>query len=62
MTVDEQKGNADFDDSQRFGTATFAVSAPAEFRFFRLTQTAPNHNNNDCLVLASVEFFGTLSE
>jgi hypothetical protein len=58
--IDRQTNNQDFKDD--YATASFAVSKPAECRFIRLTQTDKNHRSDDCLVLVSVEFFGTLSE
>ena len=30
------------------------------FRYFRITQTGPNANNNDCLFCAGLEFYGVL--
>jgi hypothetical protein len=57
--IDRQKKTREFKEA---GTASFAVSSAAEFRFIRLTQTGKRHNGDYQLALRAVEFFGTISE
>jgi hypothetical protein len=59
--IDRKTDNEDFK-AGNWETASFAVSKPAECRLIRLTHTGQNHNGNDCLLIAAVEFFGTLLE
>jgi hypothetical protein len=76
--IDRETDNKDFKaDSWEtlnagHGTASFAVSKPAECRFIRLTQTGKRHpindpffkscNGDDHLVIRAFEVFGTLLE
>jgi hypothetical protein len=59
--IDRRKGTRDF---TGWGRASFAVSESksVDLRFIRLTQTDTNHKGWNLLVLAAVEFFGTLCE
>jgi hypothetical protein len=38
----------------------FSVTSSSEYRYFRLSQTGPNHSGNHCLGLSGFEIFGTL--
>jgi hypothetical protein len=55
--IDRQQGSRAFI-GHLSTIASFPVSAPAEYRFIRLT----GHCMNDCLSLRAVEFFGALLE
>jgi hypothetical protein len=57
--IDRKTHNSDL---KKVGTASFAVSNPAEGRFIRLTQTGPNHFGTDRINMSAIEFFGTLIE
>jgi hypothetical protein len=59
--IDRRTDTLDFKGNTR-QTASFAVSKPIECRFIRLTTTDKRHDGNLRLVLAAVEFFGTLTE
>jgi hypothetical protein len=59
--IDRRTDSQDFT-GDGWPVASFSVSHPGEFRFIRLTQRGINHNHNHTLLLAAVEFFGTLSE
>jgi hypothetical protein len=55
--IDRKTNTQDFKGDQ---TVSFIVVTPMECRFIRLTQTDKNHCNEAELILAVVEFFGTL--
>jgi hypothetical protein len=58
--IDRRQHNRDFTNG---GTASFATSRAAEFRFIRLTQTDQRYGYGDQILgLRAAEFFGTLYE
>jgi hypothetical protein len=57
--IDRRMDNQDFD-LPNTTTASFEAAEPAGYRFIRLTQVGPKHNNNHILLVRAVEFFGTL--
>jgi hypothetical protein len=67
--IDRQTDNQDFNrpmgwkSARDWNTVSFAIANAGEFRFIRVTETAKTHTlNSDFLLLAAVEFFGSLYE
>jgi hypothetical protein len=56
--IDERKDNTDL--NGRSFCETFNIAHGEETRFIRLRQTGSNHSGNHVLVIAALEFFGTL--
>ena len=51
------------EDAKNYYLVHFPIDAqPHEYRYVRFRQTAPNHNNNDKLVIKALEIFGTICE
>ena len=51
------------EDAKNYYLVHFTIDAqPHEYRYVHFRQTAPNHNNNDKLVIKALEFFGTIRE
>jgi hypothetical protein len=57
--IDRKTNTQDFTGDQQ---VSFTIATPMECRFIRLTQTDKNHDDEDQLMLAAVEFFGALSK
>jgi hypothetical protein len=60
IEIDRRTDNHDLRDIP--WTGSFAIANGAESRFVRLTQTGPNHGDEDELLMCGFEIFGTLLE
>jgi hypothetical protein len=58
-TVIDERNDSDHVNGRRL-CWTFDIANPKEARFIRLRQIAPNHRGDYYLVIAALEFFGTL--
>jgi hypothetical protein len=58
MEVDRRENNSDL--NNKFAVKTFTVERVETFRMVRLRQIAPNHANNNYLLITAFEIFGAL--